>query len=205
MATEIRAILFDMGQVLMKFTPERVLSPFFLDKDSLERARRVVFDSGDWTAIDAGHVSETEMLTEWIRAIPEEAEGLRALMASWYRHMEPVEGMTELVAELKAAGYGCYLLSNTSARFFEYADSVPVLRMLDGYLISAVERLSKPDPAIYRRALEKFGRSAEECFFIDDRAENVSGAAFCGIRGFCFENYDVPALRRALRDTGVRI
>lgn len=202
---EIRNVIFDMGQVLLKFTPERIFSPFFPDVEDLALVTRVIFDSGEWSAIDTGLVSEEETVEGWIRALPAHEEAIRALMATWYRGMTPVEGMGELVAELKEEGYRCYLLSNTSARFFEYSDTVPTLRMLDGYLISAVERLSKPDPAIFYLALERFGVKAEECYFVDDNAENIKGAATCGIRGFCFERYDVAALRRHMRQMGIRV
>ena len=205
MAAEIRNVIFDMGQVLMKFTPERVFSPFFPKAEDLALIRRVAFDSGDWAAIDTGLVSEEDVVEGWIRALPEHEGAIRAMMASWYRGMVPVEGMEELVEELKAAGYRCYLLSNTSARFFEYADSVPLLRRMDGYLISAIEKLSKPDPAIFRLAMERFSLRAESCFFVDDSPGNIEGAAACGIRGFCFENYDVEGLRRSMKQAGIRL
>ena len=202
---ELQNVIFDMGQVLLKFTPDGIFSPFFPKKEDLETIKRVIFDSGDWVAIDTGLVSEEEMVLGWIRALPQHEEAIRAMMATWYRGMEPVEGMTELVAELKEAGYGCYLLSNTSARFFEYVESVPSLRMMDGYLISAVEKLIKPDPAIFVRALERFGLRAEECCFVDDNRQNTESAAACGIRGICFENYDVAALRHRMRAEGIKI
>ncbi len=202
---EIKNVIFDMGQVLLKFTPERVFSPFFSDPADLALAKRVIFDSGEWCAIDTGHVSEEEAVEGWIRTLPRHEKAIRALMATWYRGMTPVEGMEELVAELKEAGYGCYLLSNTSARFYEYADSVPSLRMMDGYLISAIEKLSKPDPAIFARVLERFDLKAEECYFVDDNGDNVASATACGIRSFCFEHYDVAALRRHMRQEGIRI
>ena len=202
---EIRNVIFDMGQVLLKFTPERIFSPFFPDPKELARVREVIFDSGEWAAIDTGLVSEEEKVEGWIRALPEHERAIRAMMAEWYRGMEPVEGMEELILELKGEGYRCYLLSNTSERFFEYAHDVPVLCLLDGYVISAVERLSKPDPAIFELTLSRFGLRAEESFFVDDNAQNIQSAEACGICGFCFEEYDVLALRRGMRQAGICI
>ncbi len=202
---EIRNVIFDMGQVLLQFTPERIFSPFFPDPEDLSEIIRVIFDSGEWVSIDTGLVSEEKTVESWIRTLPEHEDAIKAMMATWYRGMVPVEGMEKLVAELKAAGYRCYLLSNTSARFFEYAHTVPSLRMMDGYVISAIEQLIKPDPAIFRLTLERFGLRAEESFFVDDNAQNVASAATCGIRSFCFENYDVAALRLGMRQAGIRI
>jgi putative hydrolase of the HAD superfamily len=61
--------------------------------------------------------------------------------------------------------------------------------------------LRKPEPAIYRRALDILGRPAERILFIDDRAENVAGAAAAGIKAMRFEGAD--ALRRELVSLGV--
>jgi HAD superfamily hydrolase (TIGR01509 family) len=61
--------------------------------------------------------------------------------------------------------------------------------------------LRKPEPAIYRRALDILGRPAERILFIDDRAENVAGAAAVGIKAIRFESAE--ALRRELVSLGV--
>ena len=59
----------------------------------------------------------------------------------------------------------------------------------------------KPDPAIYRLALERFGLSGPEALFVDDRAENVAGAEAVGMRGHLFS--DAEGLRDRLRGLGL--
>ena len=61
--------------------------------------------------------------------------------------------------------------------------------------------LRKPEPAIYRRALDILGKPAERILFIDDRQENVEGAAAAGIKGLRFDGAD--SLRRDLIALGV--
>jgi HAD superfamily hydrolase (TIGR01509 family) len=61
--------------------------------------------------------------------------------------------------------------------------------------------LRKPEPAIYQRALDILGRSAERILFIDDRAENVAGALAAGIEAIRFEGS--VALRKKLESFGV--
>jgi putative hydrolase of the HAD superfamily len=61
--------------------------------------------------------------------------------------------------------------------------------------------LRKPDAAIYLRALDILGRSAERILFIDDRAENVVGAVGVGIKAIKFEGAD--SLRARLSDLKV--
>jgi len=61
--------------------------------------------------------------------------------------------------------------------------------------------LRKPDAAIYKRALDILGRSAERILFIDDRAENVAGAVSVGMKGIHFLGAD--SLRPELAALGV--
>jgi 2-haloacid dehalogenase len=68
-------------------------------------------------------------------------------------------------------------------------------------VVSGTERLMKPDAAIYELAVRRFGMSAEELIFIDDRAENVAGAEAVGMHGHVFR--DADSLRAELRALGV--
>ena len=61
--------------------------------------------------------------------------------------------------------------------------------------------LRKPDRAIYRRALDILGRPPERVLFIDDRQQNVDGAAATGMKAILFEGADV--LRGRLEGLGV--
>ena len=58
----------------------------------------------------------------------------------------------------------------------------------------------KPDPAIFRILLERYGLQPSETLFIDDRAANVDAARGCGIEGFLFDHRDPAASCEQLRD-----
>lgn len=203
---EIKHIIFDMGRVLLDFSPEKVLLPYFPDDAERETVRTMLFDSGEWDRLDAGEWSESEALARWLARLPEALhEPFSRMFAEWHTYLTPIDGMAELIRELKTNGYGCYLCSNTSARFSVYWQSVEALRLLDGRFVSAFHRMMKPDAVMYRTMLDSFSLKAEECFFIDDRAANVAGAEAVGIRGFWFQTYDVEALKQAMRRVGIRI
>jgi 2-haloacid dehalogenase len=72
---------------------------------------------------------------------------------------------------------------------------------MDGILISGEVKVGKPDPAIFREFLARFGLTAAETVFIDDRPENVTVAADLGIMAVQF--VDAATLRRDLRDLGL--
>lgn len=206
MKKEIKNIVFDMGRVLLDFSPEKVLKPYFTDEADCAYMKQVIFDSGEWDRLDAGEFSEAEALEMWLAETPDHLkEALRTMFAEWHNYLTPIDGMAELVAELKKNGYRCYLCSNTAARFEVYWQEREALRLLDGRFVSAFHKLMKPDAAMYRKMFETFSLIPEECFFVDDRIINIEGAAKLGMRGFLFETYDVDALKEAMRREGIRI
>jgi FMN phosphatase YigB (HAD superfamily) len=48
--------------------------------------------------------------------------------------------------------------------------------------------MAKPDPAIFRHMLDKFGHEATEAIFIDDNSDNIAQALALGITGIVFQN-----------------
>ena len=201
----IRHLIFDMGNVLLRFDPELFLDRIGVAGEDRALLLREIFRSDDWLGMDRGDHDESQAVQKMCARLPEHLhEKAHRLVCRWDEPLVPVDGMEELVSELKAAGYGIWLLSNASRRQHEYWLRLPVHRYFDDTLISADERLIKPNHAIFDRCLEKFGLDAEECFFIDDSAANITAAAERGIRGFEFR-FDVPALRRALASVGVSV
>jgi putative hydrolase of the HAD superfamily len=118
--------------------------------------------------------------------IPQYAAEVRLAMKNWHCMMKTMPGMADIVSDLKKRGLKIYLLSNTSLRFYRYYRNVEVFRLFDGFVISARERLVKPDPAIFRRTCERFHLVPQECLFVDDVQENVDSAAGVGMNGHRF-------------------
>ena len=91
---------------------------------------------------------------------------------------------------LKKKGYGVYGLSNWSAETFVpfVRDKYPVLKLLDGYVVSGFEKVKKPDPRLYHILLDRYGLKADECLFIDDSPDNIAAGEALGIRGIVFSS-----------------
>lgn len=201
---EIRNIIFDMGGVLLTFSPEQVLAPWFSSED-FPLLKEAIFESNDWWSIDAGLLSEEAALARWRARTPERLHGaLGEFLAHWHETCRPIEGMAELIARLQSAGYHCYLLSNTSTRVFSFRKDFEALARLEGLYLSCVDGFMKPDPAIYHAMAKKFGVTLGECYFIDDTLVNVEASRAEGMRAFRFLG-DVNGLCDDLRANGVRI
>ena len=201
----IRNILFDMGNVLIRFDREYFIDRLGVAPEDKPLLMREVFQSVEWVQMDRGSIVEVQAVAEICKRLPPRLhDAAEKLVAMWDRPILPIEGMYELVAELKNAGYGIYLLSNASLRQHEYWPRIPAHVFFDGTIISADEGVMKPGAEYYLRALNRFGLKAEECFFVDDMPANVEGALFCGIPGAIFRN-DAALLRQQMRAAGIRI
>ena len=201
----IKNILFDMGQVLIRFDQKFFIQRLGIEDADMELLLREVYRSVEWVQMDRGSLREEEAF-ERIRArLPERLhDAAWKLVIMWDRPILEIDGMYELVEELKELGYGVYLLSNASVRQHEYWPRIPASKFFDGKLISADVHVIKPQPEIYRLCLDKFNLKAEECFFIDDAPANIEGALQCGIPGAVFHG-DAALLRRQLRAAGVPV
>ncbi len=202
----IRNIVFDMGNVLIRFDPDE-----FLDREDVTdpEGRRILreelFSSVEWAMMDLGLETEDTFEPKVIARVPEHLrEKARHLLRNWAFPRTMIPGMEELVKRIKAAGYGVYLLSNASVGQPAYWNQLPVSRYFDGTLVSAFVKTVKPNPVIYRLFTEEFHLEEAECVFIDDAPINVAGAIACGWQGIVFRG-DAARLERSLREMGVAI
>lgn len=201
----IRNIIFDMGGVLLDYNPPRFIDHLGVSQEDKALLLREVFNSVEWFRLDHGTIEEKDAAAAMKARLPVRLHGAVDQMLNWWElEVLPVEGMAELLKELKGLGYGLYLLSNASVRQPEYFDRLPSAQYLDGRFVSAFYKLLKPQYEIYETMLQKFNLKAEECFFVDDSVANVEGAYCVGIPGAVFDG-DVSRLRRNLNAAGVPV
>ncbi len=82
-----------------------------------------------------------------------------------------------------------YGLSNTNIQFYEYMKRSEVGGYFDGFVISAVEKMMKPDEKIFGRLFGKFSLNPRECFFVDDTEKNILAGRKCGMDGLFRERF----------------
>lgn len=202
----IHNIVFDMGGVLIDFDVQRYTARFVPDPEDYELMRRELFRSVEWVKMDRGTITDEEVIAAVCARLPERLhQAVREILDNWHQDIPPLNGVYELVRELKEeAGYSIYLLSNTCTRFHSFRQNIPALRFFDGEFVSCDFHLVKPEPGIYLRFLEYFHLRPEECVFIDDDPRNIEGAIRCGMGGVIYHG-DAAELRRKLRQLGVRV
>ena len=201
----IKNIVFDMGNVVIRFDPAAFIDRFGVSGEERKMLLREVFRSPEWVMMDRGTLTDEQCADILCPRLPEHLRDIaRKLIAFWDRPILETEGICPLIEELKGLGYGIYLLSNASCRQPDYWQRVPASRFFDGTLISYSVKLVKPMPEIYEKFFETFSLRREECFFIDDSPANVEAALYVGMPATVFHN-DIARLRRELRTAGVAV
>lgn len=197
-------IVFDMGQVLIRWKPEYYLSMGDFSEEDRALFLREVFRSVEWVQLDRGSITLEEGAARMRSRLPEHLhEAVWDCGIDWYRWpMVPMPGMADLVRELKEKDCGIYLLSNCSIPLRENLHKIPGIEAFDGTFISSEHRLLKPQHEIFEKFFETFDLKPEECFFIDDAVTNIEGALECGMPGTVFRD-DVTLLRKALKEKGI--
>lgn len=196
----IKNIVFDMGNVLVKWDPEAFMDGY--SESAKELFRKEIYFSENWLRLDRGELSEEEITELVCSRVPESYRADAEKLIKWYHFSSMIEGMEELVKQLKDIGYKVYLLSNTSKVFYKFKELFPVIKHFDGTFISADYGVLKPDKEIFRLFCEKFSLSPSESVFIDDSQANVKSASEEGFSGIWFKG-DAEELKMELVNLGI--
>lgn len=198
----IKNYIFDFGNVLGEFYPERLTAPYVSDDETINIISDVVFDRLYWDKLDDGSITDDEVRAEIRLRLPKELGDVACLVYdSWVKTVTPVKGMQELISDIHNKGNKIYLLSNISDGFAQGYKTVKWLdelfSMFDGLVMSGTIGMAKPDKRIFEYVLQTFNLDASECLFIDDRSENLESAKVLGISGYLFDG-SADALRQYL-------
>lgn len=191
---DIENIIFDVGQVLVKYDWETYLKSFGFSEEKYEKIADATFRSPIWDERDRGLLEEEEYIRQNIALAPEYEEDIREVMRRTPETITSVDYAQTWVKYLKNQGYHLYVLSNYSNYMMERnRPQMGFLKYMDGVIFSCQVGSIKPEPEIYRTLLDRYHLKPEKCVFLDDREENCQGARKVGIRAIRFENFKQAA------------
>jgi 2-haloacid dehalogenase len=183
----IKAVVFDIGNVLIEWQPER-----FYDSVIGEERRRAMFAAVDLHAmndkVDMGH-HFTETIYATAEEYPDWRDEIRMWHDRWIEMAAPaIDHSVRLMERLQAKGVPVFSLTNFGIQSYDFAAThYPFLRSFDRDFISGHMQVIKPDPSIYRRLEETSGLSGDALIFTDDRADNITAAGAFGWQTHLFD------------------
>ncbi len=202
----IKNIIFDMGNVLIRWSPKDIVARLSLNAEDSALLLREVFCNFEWVGMDRGIMSQQEGWERICRRLPARLhESARACVFDWWKPpLDAIPGMADLARELHSLGYDIYLCSNATSPLHEYFHRIPGSEYFRDILVSADVKLLKPQHEIFELLFRTFSLRPEECFFIGDSPANIEGAFVLGMPGAVFLN-DMARLRAELRAAGVPV
>ncbi|MBK8197748.1 MAG: HAD family phosphatase [Acidobacteria bacterium] len=193
-----RIALFDLGGVVLDWSPARLYSQIFSDAAERERFLTSVCTM-DWHMRHDAGTSFAENAAPLIAQYPQYENQIRAWSGRWMEMFDGcIAGVERLIEGLAGRERPLYALSNMPAEAWPMTrDAFPVLSRFRQTIVSGEIKLVKPDPKIFHYTLAKMGGpSPDEVLFIDDSPKNVATADALGFRTHLFRG--AAGLERAL-------
>ncbi len=196
---EIKTILFDMGNVLVDFTPHRFCAELSDDFNKISHYANGIFYTQAWLDLDKGIISEDEALFEFLKNFDlEDHENIKKIFYSWDEWMHEKTGMFEIVSALKEKGYQLILASNAAVRYHKYIHHLKIFSLFDHLVYSCDLKCLKPDLQFFQTIIHNYQLNINDCFYIDDSYANIKAAESLGIKSYHFIG-DVKSFEETLK------
>jgi glucose-1-phosphatase len=199
----IKAIVFDLGKVIIPFDWLRGFSAFAeFSPYPPEEVRRRIKETGLFNPFERGLIASQDLARQISQALDMDVsmEKFREIWSSIFLPETIVP--EDMLARLRAAGYRLLLLSNTDPIHYGWVmQKYPVMRQFHHCVLSFDLGFRKPEPEIYAETIARAGCQPDRIFFTDDLAENVEGARQAGIDAVQFQS--LPQLEQELLSRGV--
>ena len=183
----INAVIFDIGNVLIEWQPER-----FFDATVGEGRRREMFAAIDLHGIN-DEVDRGANFRDTIYAAADANPEFRAEVRMWHDNWlelatPAIPQSVRILRSLRAKGVSVFALTNFGIQTFEIAEpAYPFLGEFDRRYISGHMGMIKPDAAIYQRLEDDCGIDPATLLFTDDRIDNIRAANARGWQTHLFE------------------
>ncbi len=200
-----RFLYFDLGNVILDFSVERMLSQMAeVSGLSMETTRAAVFQEGLQRRLESGEISTWEFYDAF-RGRTGANPDFEAICQASAAIFEVNVQMLSVVSQLRQVGCRLGILSNTCEVHWRYC--LNRFRILSedfsAFALSYEIKSMKPDRALFEAAVAKTGVGPGDVFFTDDLVENVDGAKQAGLDAVEFRG--ARALVDALRARGVQL
>ena len=197
----IKNIIFDLGNVLIRFKPEEFVNKN-IKKEYREKFFNAVFKGQEWADLDRGVLEYSDAVKIFSEKIPECSSEIKKLFDNYILDvLEPIEKNIEIMKSLKGK-YKLFVLSNFHYPAFDYIfKNWEFFKYFDGKVVSGHCKLLKPEKKIYELLCSTYSLKPNECVFIDDTKANIEAAEEFGINGIHLT--DINILEEKLKENNL--
>ena len=190
MTSQIKAIVFDFGGVLIGWNPRNLYTRYFPDEPQAMEDFLAEISFMEWNAQQDKGRPFAEAVAQLSAQFPHHAHLISAYQENWKESITgSIDGTVELLRLLKKKGYSLYGLSNWGTETFAMIrHEFDFLNLFDEIILSGEVKLIKPEPEIFELFLQKIDKSADQCLFIDDSEPNIVTARKLGFDTVHFES-----------------
>jgi 2-haloacid dehalogenase len=202
--SKIKTVVFDIGGVLIDWNPRHLFRKVFENGEEMEWFLANIC-TYEWNLQQDGGKLFSVATAELQEKYPEYSDKIALYYGRWEEMLDgEIKGTVEIFRRLKSAGMPLYALSNWSHEAFPVAyGKYDFMKEFDGLVVSGYEKLLKPDHAIYRVLIQRYGVNPEEAVYIDDNKPNADAAAELGFNAIHFSSPE--QLKTELRSLGLDV
>lgn len=189
----IKNVIFDLGNVVLKLKWNIVIEKYVQTEDNKALLKKVIFDSEEWNKLDEGTIEKENAISIMLSKLPENLhQACLGIMKDWQEGLILNYQTIDFIKAIREKGYNTYILSNAPLDIPPFLERNNLTQYFDGQIISAEEKIIKPNKKIYELILNRYSLKPEESLFLDDKKENIEAAIKCNINGYVFDynNFD---------------
>jgi len=185
----VRNVIFDLGGVVLHWSPDEVLSQFQRDPVLRAELRQALFAHADWQQFDRGALTETQVVDRLQARLGRPRSELVAIVDAVRESLVEKPDTVTLMRSLHQRGVALYCLSNMPASIYAHLRRRHTFwDVFSGIVISGEVRMIKPEPQVYAHLLERFDLRPEQSVFIDDLPVNIEAARQAGLHAILFND-----------------
>jgi putative hydrolase of the HAD superfamily len=184
-----RNIIFDLGGVVLEWSPDAILHRYYADPDLRAAMKPAVFEHPDWLHMDRGTLSEADVLANLQQRTGRPTAELRGLFDAVRQSLRPKPDTLALLERLAQRQVPLYCLSNMPDSTFAFLrDQYEFWPVFKGIVISGQIKMMKPEREIFEYLLRRYELSASDTIFVDDNQPNVDAARSLGLHAVLFRD-----------------
>ncbi len=196
----MKNIIFDIGGVILRDKPSSILDKLNINKKDYNQ---LIMFFKNWEKLDLGQQSLEEKLIEC--NFPDYISSkYKDILLKYYEFRDINIDIIELIKKLKHNNYKIYVLSDNNLEAYKYFQKNTLFNDIDEWVVSCNYGATKRDGKLFEILLDKYKLLPQECYFIDDKDENINVAYKYNIKGFRFDdNFGIEQLYNDMKNNGI--